>query len=61
MTGEILQGRDVTADVDRTADVCIIGSGAGGGVLAARLVAAGLDVVMLEAGGHYTRRDFDLD
>ena len=60
MTGQVTQGRDITADVAETCDVCIIGSGAGGGVLAAGLVARGLNVVMLEAGGYHTRRDFDL-
>jgi len=60
MKGRITQGKDITADVVETCDVCIIGSGAGGGVLAAGLVARGLDVVMLEAGGYHTRRDFNL-
>ncbi|MCP4873627.1 MAG: GMC family oxidoreductase [Proteobacteria bacterium] len=57
----LLSGADLTADYERSCDVCIVGSGAGGAVLAARLCAAGLDVVMLEEGGHYTRRDFDGD
>jgi len=60
MKGRVTQGTDVTADVIETCDVCVIGSGAGGGTLAAELVARGLDVVMLEAGGYHTRRDFDL-
>ena len=60
MSGFIMPGADISADVDERCDVCIVGSGAGGAVLAAGLVAAGLDVVMLEAGGAFTRQDFDL-
>ena len=41
-----------------TTDVCVIGSGAGGGVIAAELAARGLSVVVLEAGGHFEERDF---
>lgn len=59
MAGAIHQGADLTADVEVSCDVCIIGSGAGGAVLAAGLVERGLSVVMLEEGGHFTRDDFD--
>lgn len=40
-------------------DVVIVGSGAGGGVVAGELSAAGLDVIVLEKGGYYTESDFD--
>ena len=40
-------------------DVCIIGSGAGGGVFAERAAAAGLTVVVLEAGPRDQAPDFD--
>jgi len=40
------------------ADVCVVGSGGGGAVVAAELAAAGLSVVVLEQGHHWTSRDF---
>jgi len=42
-------------------DVVIVGSGAGGAVAAAELAAAGLDVVVLEAGSHYNRDSYPQD
>jgi acyl-CoA reductase-like NAD-dependent aldehyde dehydrogenase/choline dehydrogenase-like flavoprotein len=41
------------------ADVCVIGSGAGGGVIAGELAAAGRSVVVLEAGDYHDDADFD--
>jgi len=43
------------------ADVVIVGSGAGGAVAAATLAEAGLDVLVLEAGGHYDRDSYPAD
>jgi choline dehydrogenase-like flavoprotein len=42
-------------------DVAIVGSGAGGAVAAATLAEAGLDVLVLEAGGHYNRENYPVD
>jgi choline dehydrogenase-like flavoprotein len=42
-------------------DVAIVGSGAGGAVAAATLAEAGLDVLVLEAGGHYNRENYPTD
>src|SRR3954465_10612867 len=39
------------ADSDADCDYVVIGSGAGGGTLAARLAEAGMRVILLEAGG----------
>ena len=41
-----------------TADACVIGSGAGGAVVAAELQAAGKSVVVLEMGGYRNESDF---
>jgi choline dehydrogenase-like flavoprotein len=48
----------VTHDLQLTADVVIIGSGAGGSVIAAELAAAKKDVLLLEKGDYYTEEDF---
>jgi choline dehydrogenase-like flavoprotein len=41
------------------ADVCIVGSGAGGGLIAGRLAQSGLKVCVLEAAGYYNESDFN--
>jgi choline dehydrogenase-like flavoprotein len=40
------------------ADVCVIGSGGGGSVIAARLAEAGRSVLVLERGGYNNEQDF---
>ena len=54
-------GRDQyvsSRDLQLTADVIIVGSGAGGGVMAAELSEAGYDVIVFEEGGHYRTDQF---
>jgi choline dehydrogenase-like flavoprotein len=58
--GEIIEGREIRSTVREDADVCIIGSGAGGAVMAKELAEAGARVVVLEEGGYYTRKDFGI-
>jgi choline dehydrogenase-like flavoprotein len=41
------------------ADVCIVGSGAGGGVIAGELAKAGLKVCVVEAAGYFNESDFN--
>lgn len=54
----VMTGDKVTSDLVLDADVVIVGSGAGGAVLAAELAQAGKRVVLLEEGGYHTHTDF---
>jgi len=60
VSGRIFTAKDVVRDTSVSADVCIVGSGAGGSVLAEQLVSKGLHVVMLEEGGYHTRSEFNM-
>lgn len=54
----IVSGARVGSDLSLKAEVCVIGTGAGGAVVAKELAEAGRDVVVLEQGGYYSREDF---
>ena len=54
----ILLGRDLRRDTTLEADLCIVGTGAGGAMVARQAARAGLRVVALEEGGYSVPRDF---
>jgi len=55
----IIQGHEIERPVTGRTHTAIVGSGAGGAVVAAILAEAGVDVTVLEEGGYYTAADFD--
>jgi choline dehydrogenase-like flavoprotein len=54
----IIEGARLRGDTRVRADVCVIGSGAGGAVAAARLAEAGHEVVLLEEGAFWRPHQF---
>lgn len=52
------EGASLGADTRLRADVCVVGTGAGGAVAAARLAAAGFDVIVMEEGGWWRGEEF---
>jgi choline dehydrogenase-like flavoprotein len=53
-----VDGAAIERDVHELADVVVVGSGAGGAVVARELAARGRDVLLLEEGGFFTGKDF---
>ena len=49
---------ELRGDVHERVDVCIIGSGAGGAVVAKELAEAGASVLVIEEGAYFTHDDF---
>lgn len=58
LAGGITSMRDHVGDVSLECDICIVGSGAGGAVVARTLAEAGHDVLVLEEGGHATPEQY---
>ncbi len=54
----ILDVASVDRDVSLSADVCVVGSGAGGAIVARELAQAGRSVVVVEEGPYVPSRDF---
>lgn len=52
---------DITKSLNLTADVCVVGSGAGGAAVAKELAETGLSVIVLEEGSHVRLEDFRTD
>ncbi len=49
----------VTHDIVENADVCVVGSGAAGAIIACKLAEQGKSVVLLEKGGYYDSEDMN--
>ena len=59
--GSVVEGRQLTADVDETFDYVVVGTGAAGAVAAYTLQNAGFSVAMVEEGAWVKTRDFTDD
>ncbi|MEA3224139.1 MAG: GMC family oxidoreductase [Thermodesulfobacteriota bacterium] len=57
----IKEFKDISKNIIEEADVCVIGTGAGGAVAAKELAEKGLSVVALEEGSYFTYKNFNQD
>jgi choline dehydrogenase-like flavoprotein len=57
----IREFKDIHHDINETAEVCVIGSGAGGAVVAKELSEKGIEVILIEEGSHFTLKNFNQD
>jgi choline dehydrogenase-like flavoprotein len=56
---QVTPGETLTADADLECDAVVVGTGAGGAVVASELARQGVAVLMLEEGSYHGRADFD--
>ena len=54
----VVRGADLDRDIDVHVDVCVVGTGAGGAVVAKELAEGGLTVAMLEEGDRHTADEY---
>ncbi|MEW6777493.1 MAG: GMC family oxidoreductase [Bdellovibrionota bacterium] len=58
-SGFLLETTEETGDLELSCEAVVVGSGAGGSVVAKELSEAGLDVILLEEGGHRPSSSFN--
>jgi choline dehydrogenase-like flavoprotein len=54
----VVRGRELTSPMSASVDVVVIGSGAGGAVVARELARAGRSVIVLEEGGYHSQKEY---
>ena len=58
MSGKIFEQCDISGDIKESAEVCVIGSGAGGAVVAKELAESGHSVVLVEEGSRWSKENY---